>query len=221
MGHDIKNKQLNLFVNLSAEFHHLIADPARLQQVFWNIIKNAIKFTPEGGSIFIDTRNAETEETADMNGTINLQVNGKKEEGEICEEEEDYEESPEQRKRVDEKKARGQEENEKIAISSRKESEDETNKVDEVEEEEHSNERTGSTRVVWLVVSMRDTGIGIEPQVIPHLFHAFNQGDTSITVQYGGLGLGLAISKYAQSLSYSTLKQSSGVLICNKIYPDL
>jgi signal transduction histidine kinase len=31
------------------------ADPVRLQQIFWNVLKNAVKFTPEGGRINIET----------------------------------------------------------------------------------------------------------------------------------------------------------------------
>lgn len=46
-----------------------------------------------------------------------------------------------------------------------------------------------------LVVEVIDQGIGIEPQRLSHVFDAFEQGQRSITRQYGGLGLGLAISK--------------------------
>src|SRR4029077_14916374 len=44
-------------------------------------------------------------------------------------------------------------------------------------------------------VCIIDTGIGIEPEKIDKIFNAFEQGQAEITRRFGGLGLGLAISK--------------------------
>src|SRR4029079_16518389 len=110
---EVLGKRLQLEAGLAAAHRHVNADPARLQQVFWNLIKNAVKFTPGGGSITIRTRNED--------GALG---------------------------------------------------------------------REGR-----FVVEMSDTGIGIEPEVLPTIFDPFQQGETTITRKYGGLGLGLAICR--------------------------
>src|ERR1700682_6245758 len=105
---EIAQKELDSQFRLNAEHSHVEGDPARLQQVFWNLIKNGVKFTPAEGRIMIETLNPAT---------------------------------------------------------------------DEIE------------------IRITDTGLGIEQEKIGKIFNAFEQGQSSITRRFGGLGLGVAISK--------------------------
>src|SRR5262249_5597725 len=112
-GDEIAAGGLGVTVELSARSHHVDGDPARLQQIIWNLIKNAAKFTRPGGWITVRTRD---------------------------------EAGP-----------------------------------------------GGSGR--RLAVEVTDTGVGIEPEALSRIFDAFEQGDPMVTKQFGGLGLGLAISR--------------------------
>lgn len=52
---DFAAKRLDVRVKIGARRHHVSGDPVRLQQVFWNVLKNAAKFTPPGGSVVVET----------------------------------------------------------------------------------------------------------------------------------------------------------------------
>jgi len=119
---DILQKNLEFEFRLRAHNEYVNGDPARLQQVFWNLIKNAVKFTPQGGKI--------TVETADLR-------------------------------------------------------------------EDH------------IAIRTIDTGIGIGREKIEKIFNAFEQGQSSITRKFGGLGLGLAISKAMVRAHSGTLSVES------------
>src|SRR5437899_3529773 len=120
---EIETKKLHVHLNLQANMHNVAAESAKFQQIIWNLLKNAVKFTPEDGEITISSSNP----------------------------------SPE-----------------------------------------------------VLTISVRDTGIGMEPEVMRRMFDPFEQGNRSFERRFGGLGLGLAISKSLAQAHGGTLTAQSG-----------
>jgi CheY-like chemotaxis protein len=53
---DVERKGIKLTLNLAANKPIVRGDAVRLRQIFWNVLKNAVKFTPQGGKVSIETR---------------------------------------------------------------------------------------------------------------------------------------------------------------------
>lgn len=114
-------KSIHLRITLDSRIHLVSGDPDRLQQIIWNLLTNAIKFTLEGG---------------------------------------------------------------RVAIAL---------------------ERNAS----HVEIIVNDTGQGIDPAFLPHVFDRFRQSDPSSTRRHGGLGLGLAIVRQLVELHGGTVKGMS------------
>jgi PAS domain S-box-containing protein len=72
-------------------------------------------------------------------------------------------------------------------------------------------ELAASRTASQLEIAVTDTGEGIDPDFLPHVFEAFRQGETPSTRVHGGLGLGLSIVRYmAEAHGGSVTAQSEG-----------
>ena len=58
-------------------------------------------------------------------------------------------------------------------------------------------------------ISVADTGVGIPPEFLPHIFERFRQGDSRFAREFGGLGLGLAIARHIVEMHGGTIQAAS------------
>jgi PAS domain S-box-containing protein len=72
-----------------------------------------------------------------------------------------------------------------------------------------SHPATSPTSPQYAQITISDTGVGIRPDFLPHIFESFRQEDTSVTRQFGGLGLGLAIVRYLVEAHGGTIAADS------------
>ncbi|MGH9350128.1 MAG: ATP-binding protein [Vicinamibacterales bacterium] len=60
-----------------------------------------------------------------------------------------------------------------------------------------------------VAITVHDTGIGIAPEVLPHIFERFRQGESGPTREFGGLGLGLAIVRHLVDMHGGSVRADS------------
>jgi len=182
---DADAKRIELSLRLQAERHYARADPARLQQVFWNVLKNAIKFTPEGGHIMVVTADAPAR------GGLNTPAPPL-----VSRSNEPAVSSPAVSSPA-------------VSLSNPSSSSNGPALSSSNGPALSSSNGAGS----GIRVTFTDDGIGMTEQTIARIFRPFEQATEEIARRYGGLGLGLAISRgliEAQGGSISAMSPGPG-----------
>lgn len=171
----IQQKNLKLEVHDISKELYVLADPAKLKQVLINILSNAVKFT-DYGAITI---------SVDISPHSNANSKASDRQYSLA--------STARERNWDEIKAQQSSED----TSSAKTSESALNR--------DSQEGKSSKSTPQVLITIEDTGIGIEPSQQNKLFNPFVMVDGSTTRKFGGTGLGLAISRNLMELMQGTI----------------
>jgi signal transduction histidine kinase len=75
--------------------------------------------------------------------------------------------------------------------------------------ERWENPSAGGARRTQIVLRVRDNGYGIAPQLLPHIFDLFTQGERTLDSAQGGLGIGLTITRRLVEMHGGTISASS------------
>ncbi len=82
----------------------------------------------------------------------------------------------------------------------------------DIDSEEEKNSLYSQSSVDYIQIQVKDTGVGINPQFLPHLFEPFRQGENHSSPSNGELGLGLTLARYLVELHGGTIDgESAGV----------
>ncbi|MBD2024534.1 response regulator [Leptolyngbya sp. FACHB-711] len=79
----------------------------------------------------------------------------------------------------------------------------------EIEHNELEIQNGANSQLAYAQITVTDTGKGIHPSFLPHVFEYFRQADSTTTRKHGGLGLGLAIVRHLVELHGGTVQAES------------
>ncbi|WP_347556270.1 ATP-binding protein [Robbsia sp. KACC 23696] len=145
-------------------------DPERIQQIAWNLLSNALKFTPEGGTVVVAVQSVQS-------GTMAAGPRSP-----TAWDPADFAVAP----------AASAASAASVAVVA-------PGAVDAMASSEMV-DGLSAARGGMFVLSVTDTGEGIAPAFLPFVFDRFRQADSSIERRHSGLGLGLAIVRHLAEL---------------------